>query len=214
MGTNRNQNGYQAAYADWIDSYYRHVDAKRYYKKALEVAHKASAANHSYGAYIAGFMHYHGQGTPKNSLTSELHLKSATKLGFKKAESLLKYSVAPRAKQLCNLPKYSAQGCVKRRPSAYDRNNFDYDNGCKTTLSTISCSRRVASEFFSLFDRKDRTTCNRRSVGAGKYITNFYGANKNSSLLRKAVSHANLRVGACHPPLKPTLNGRKVTCKE
>jgi TPR repeat protein len=208
------KNGYKAAYSDWIDSYYRHADAKRYYKKALEVATKASAANHTYGSYIAGFMHYNGQGTPKNSLIAETHLKKASAKGHKPAEKLLKYSVSPRANQLRNLPKYSAQGCVKSRVSRYDRSNIDYYNGCKTTLNTISCSRSVATEFFSLFDRKDRTTCRRKTVTAGKYITNFYGANKNSSLLRKAVSNTNVRVGACHPPLKPQLNGSKVTCSE
>ncbi len=108
---------------------------------------------------------------------------------------------------------YHAGNCVSSRVTSYDKNVIDYRNKCGIGINVIVCSNQAATEFFSIFDGKDRTSCQRKYVKAGGYIDNFYGASENSSFLRKAVSTTNLRIGACKPPVKPNFTSDgKVSC--
>ena len=205
--------GLTEGYEIWLKSYYfAKGNAKDHYS-ALIVARNGSKAGNVYSAYITGHMLYHGQGTDKNTLEAEKHLKFAAQNGSKNAKKLLG-RVKYRANQLRNMPSGNPQNCVKSRMSSYDKNIINYRNGCNTALNTLICSRHVTTELFSLFDGKNRERCRRKQVGAGQYIDNFYGADENSSLARKAISNTNVKIGVCHPPMQPHFNGRKVVCKE
>lgn len=206
--------GLVEAYTLLVDVSYESARAAKSYGAALRVAQEGARSQNAHAAYVAGHMHFHAQGVEKNTLTAETYLKQAAALGSEPARKLLASDVTSRANRLRRMPKSNAQNCIKSRVSSYDRNNIDYRNGCDTGLNTLVCSRSVATELWSMFDNKDRESCRRKYVGAGQYIDNFYGANKNSSLLRKAVSNTNVKVGACHPPLMPVFRGSKVFCRE
>ena len=201
------------AYGLLIDTYYRRA-RKPDYKGALKAALLGAKTGDAYSNYIAGYMYAKGQGVDKDSLRAEPFLKRASDKGHKSATDLLRKTVAPTARLLRKMPKYAAQSCVKRRMSTYDRNNFDYYNSCDHPVNTVSCDRHAATEVLSFFDGKDRETCRRKWVRAKSYITNFYGANRQSSFFRKAIANTSVRVGACHPPLEPRLVNGKVFCKE
>ncbi len=206
--------GLTDGYDIWVRSYYFTTGVYKNNKTALIVARNGSKAGHVYSAYLAGHMLALGEGVDKNTLEAEQHLKFATAQGSTNAQKLLNDRVTARANILRRMPSSNAQNCVKSRVTAYDRNVIDYRNGCSTGLNTLACSRHVATELFSFFDGKDRERCRRKYVAPGQYIDNFYGANENSSLARKAISNTNVKIGACHPPLQPYFNGNKVMCKE
>jgi TPR repeat protein len=184
------------------------------FRAAYDAATKGARAGNAFSGYLAGFMLAQGQGVKRDTLAAEPLLKAASARGSKAATDFLRKTVAPRAKMLRNMPKHSAQSCVVSKVSTYDRNIIDYFNKCDHTINVVTCERHVATEVLSFFDQKNREYCKTKAVGAGRYITNFYGANKNSAFLRKAIANTDVKVGACHRPLRPRLSRSKVYCDE
>lgn len=206
--------GFNEGYEIWIQTYYHVDERRRDFTSAYRVAVEGAKAGNMYANYIAGHMSYFAQGTQKDSLQAESYLQTAAKLGSVQAKKLLDEEVRYRANELRRMPKSNPQKCIERRLSSFDRDIIDYYNGCSYSINVLICSRFVATEVFSFFDGKDRERCRTKLVGAGQYVDNFYGANENSSLARKAVSNTNVRIGACHPPMVPKFQGTKVICRE
>lgn len=99
--------------------------------------------------------------------------------------------------------------CMGSRVAWYDKNVLEYWNTCSRSVHAMHCSRKVGTDFVSIFDGKDRQSCSTAVVGPKQMITQFYGTDENSSLLRMAVSDSHLWVATCYPPKwpKPTGNG-------
>lgn len=206
--------GYAVGYESWVRSHVEKGTDYRNQIKTFQFATEGADAGNAYSAYIAGRMLLYGSGVDKDTRRAAMYLEIASRNGHEQATRLLQSSVAGKIQRLQDIPSYPANSCVSPRRNAHDGKIIDYFNKCSHGIYALVCSRHVATELWSLLDNSDREYCKPKYVAAGRYIGNFYGADKESSIARKAISNVSVNIYACHPPLKPKREFGKTRCVE
>lgn len=194
------------SYEVLFDVYYN-VDNPSSLATARQMAIAGANEGSQHLNHAAGFTFYYAQGGAKDLVESRKFLQVAVAGGTTQAQELLN-TVNSEIGQLEAQSSRALRDCLHQQVSSYDRNVLVYRNRCDRPINVRVCKQKTAGIIIDLLGGSEPSwQCSSKTVSAGQYIDELYDAGKNSSLLRKAITDAFIRLYLCYPPAKPIPQG-------